>query len=304
MHCAGGGDFDGKFLKLKCAKLTVCVKNGGSDVASQYDNCNFINEWVSQNGLEKGGIAEGFADDLTLLFKFTNVVMEMIIDVMAEFRLCSGLELNKTKTQLMVVGTNGVRVGDMISGIAMVGRVKILGLSIDRNLSELRKNWDITLRKITKLSNFWKLQKLSIVGRILVSKTFLMSQATFLLGVLPLEKEVGDRINALMANFIKGNDWVIAKDRWCIARELGGYGMVDLHVMNTCIKANSNSEFFISLKTFLSNVLISQKIIFSSILNTITRLKKIGHVSKLKSHRIPKSVFRFWHLRAPKKFFC
>jgi len=94
-------------------------------------------------------------------------------------------------------------------------------------------NW-----KIERLSNFWKLQKLSIVGRILVSKTYLMAQATFLLGVLPLEKEVGDRINELMATFIKGNDRVIAKERWCIARELGGYGMVDMHVMNTCIKAS------------------------------------------------------------------
>jgi hypothetical protein len=35
MHCAGAGDFFGKFLKLKRAKLTVWVKNGGSDVASQ-----------------------------------------------------------------------------------------------------------------------------------------------------------------------------------------------------------------------------------------------------------------------------
>jgi len=88
------------------------------------DNCNFINEWVSQNGLEKEGTAEGFADDLTLMFKFTQAAMEMIVEVMAEFRLCSGLELNKTKTQLMIVGSNRIRVGDVISEIAVVERVK------------------------------------------------------------------------------------------------------------------------------------------------------------------------------------
>ena len=145
------------------------------------DNCNFINEWVSQNGLEKEGTAEGFADDLTLMFKFTQVEVE----VMADFRLCSGQELNKTKTQLMIVGSNIIRAGDVISEIAVVERVKILGLTIDRNLSALRENWDNAIRKIEKLSNFSKLQKLSIVGRILVSKTYLMAQATFLLGVLP-----------------------------------------------------------------------------------------------------------------------
>ena len=38
MHCAGGGmDFCGKFLKLKRAILMVCIKNGVSDVASQFD---------------------------------------------------------------------------------------------------------------------------------------------------------------------------------------------------------------------------------------------------------------------------
>jgi hypothetical protein len=37
MHCAGGEGCCNKFLKLKRAKLTVSVKNWGSDVASQYD---------------------------------------------------------------------------------------------------------------------------------------------------------------------------------------------------------------------------------------------------------------------------
>ena len=36
---------------------------------------------------------------------------------------------------------------------------------------------------------------------------------------------------------IKGTDRVLAKERWCLARELEGYGMVDVHTLNTCIKA-------------------------------------------------------------------
>lgn len=211
-------------IKIKC-KANIGI-----------DNCNFISEWVNQNGMEKEGTAEGFADDLTLLFKFTGPAMEMILGIMAEFMLCSGLELNKNKTQLMIVGTDRVGTGTMVNGIVVVDKVKILGLTIDRKLTELGKNWEVAIRKMEKLANFWKLQKLSIVGRILVAKTYQMSQATFFLGALPLDKNTGDKINLTLANYVKGTDRVISKEHWCISRELGEYGLVVVHIVNTCIK--------------------------------------------------------------------
>jgi len=157
--------------------------------------------------------------------------------IMEQFRIVSGLELNKGKTQLMVVGNNEVQTGSEISGITVVDRVKILGITIDRALLNLNYNWDCAILKISRLINFWKIQRLSISGRILVAKTYLLSQVTFLLGSLDLNKEYGDRLNELFANYIKGADRIIARDRWCIARELGGYGMINVHTLNTCIKA-------------------------------------------------------------------
>ena len=56
------------------------------------------------------------------------------------------------------------------------------------------------------------------------------------MGVLHLPKEVRDRINEVLANFVKGRDRIIAKKRWCIDRSLGGYGLMDVHIMNACIK--------------------------------------------------------------------
>jgi hypothetical protein len=89
-----------------------------------------------------------------------------------------------------------------------------------------------------RLANFWQIQNLSITGRVLVAKTYLLSQVIFLLDTLPLKFELGERINRIMANFVKGRDRIIAKNRWFLDRELGGYGLIDIHKLNTCMKAS------------------------------------------------------------------
>jgi len=195
------------------------------------------------------GTAEGFADDLTLLFKYRLESMAQIMGIMEQFRLCSGLELNKSKTQLMVVGMDRILVGEKILEIEVVGSVKVLGLKIDRKLEELGQNWEEVIRKLEKLCNFWKLQKLSIVGRILIAKTYLMSNVNFLMGAIVMSKVNGDKVNEIMANYVKGSDRLIAKNRWFVARELGGYGLVDAHILNTCIKSSWINKWIINVES-------------------------------------------------------
>jgi len=161
----------------------------------------------------------------------------IIKGTLEQFRLCSGLSINIKKTQLMVCGTEDFVVGTTIHGIEIVEHVKILGLTIDRKLLNLEVNWEEKIAKMERLSNFWRLQKLKISGRILVAKTFLLAQVVFLLETIPLNFDTGEKINKIMAYFVKGTDRVIAKDRWFLDRELGGYGLVDIHNLNNCVKA-------------------------------------------------------------------
>ena len=229
------GDRSSPFIFIICIEvLLIMIK---SMEGRGINNVGFLNDWTDGNTFNNEGTSEGFADDLTLMFGLSNEAMESITGIMEQFKLASGLELNRNKTQLMVVGTEDVRVGATISGITVVERVKILGIVIDRRLDDLNCNWTMVTNKIARLVNFWKIQKLSISGRILVAKTYLLSQVTFLLGSLDLPKDIGDGLNMMFANFIKGNDRIIARNRWCIARELGGYGMIDVHTLNTCIKS-------------------------------------------------------------------
>jgi len=118
------------------------------------------------------------------MFGFNNNAIGLITHMMDQFKAVSGLELNKGIPQLMVVGTDDVATGSDIYGITVVERVKILGITIDRTLSKLNYNWECVITKVNRLTNFWKIQRLSISGRILVAKTYLLSQVTFLLGSL------------------------------------------------------------------------------------------------------------------------
>jgi len=202
------------------------------------DNCRFIKNWAEINGLSGEGNTEGFADDISVLFSMSVEAVKLIKGTLAQFEQVSGLGLNISKTQLMVCGTEEYAVGTKVEDIEIVEQVKILGVIIDRKLENLQVNWEDKIAKMVRLSNFWKLQKLLISGRVLVAKTFLLAQVTFFLETLPLNFETGERINRIMAEFVKGTDRIIAKDRWFKERELGGYGLVDIHVLNTCVKAN------------------------------------------------------------------
>jgi hypothetical protein len=45
----------------------------------------------------------------------------------------------------------------------------------------------------------------------MVAKTFLMLQAVYLMGIMPLTGDHGDAINEIMLNFVKGNDRLIER---------------------------------------------------------------------------------------------
>jgi len=241
------GDRSSPYIFLLCIEvLLIKIK---SEAGIKIKNCDTMGQWLDENGLGGEGLSEGFADDLTAMFKMEPGVIGEIVSILNGFYLISGLSLNVKKTQLMVVGSEDYPVGSKISEIEIVDKVKILGMTIDRRLERLSENWDGGVRKIEKLVNFWKLQRLSITGRILVAKSYMLSQVIFLLSTLHLDVNTGDRINTILANYVKGSDRIIAKSRWTIDRALGGYGLIDVHMLSTCMKANWINRWIVNPDT-------------------------------------------------------
>ena len=58
------------------------------------------------------------------------------------------------------------------------------------------------------------------------------------MNTIPLSAEMGERINEIMINYVKGGDRSLARGRCMDKPEVGGYGLIDANIMNTSIKAS------------------------------------------------------------------
>jgi len=107
---------------------------------------------------------------------------------------------------------------------------------VDNRVSNLNCNWEDCIRKIGGLINYWSRYNLTVTGRVMVTNTFLMSQVTFLLGIIPVEKGTLDRIDKQLAKYACGT-LQIAADRIYNRVEQGGLGIISMCEMNTAIKS-------------------------------------------------------------------
>ena len=72
----------------------------------------------------------------------------------------------------------------------------------------------------------------------MIAKIYMISQATYLMGSLPIGDGIINRMNEVIVDFVNGRERKIARERWFRTREMGGYGLTDMKIMNLCIKAS------------------------------------------------------------------
>ncbi len=53
-----------------------------------------------------------------------------------------------------------------------------------------------------------------------------------------MSEQHGDRINEIFLNFVKGSDRLLERRRQLLSASLGGYGLVDVNIMNVCVKSS------------------------------------------------------------------
>jgi hypothetical protein len=182
----------------------------------------------------KNSIIEAFADDLTLMFRWSLNALRRIITIMESFGDISGLCINMGKTSLMITG-KAWEGDETVHGIKIVSECKLLGIKIDHKVEKLDQNWKESLRKVWGLIHYWKQFNLSVTGRVMVGKTFLMSQTTFLMSTIPAHKKTLVEIEEAIAQYVCG-EMRIAKDRIHNRAEQGGLGLIPLEELDMAIK--------------------------------------------------------------------
>jgi hypothetical protein len=120
--------------------------------------------------------AEGFADDTTGMSLFELESLACLKKILSDFGKISGLQCNVEKTVLMQVGSLTEPSEEILNlGFSHVNEIRILGMTIDQNISQLDQNFTVIHEKIKISVAYWKRYNLSLPGRINVIKSLLVS---------------------------------------------------------------------------------------------------------------------------------
>ena len=194
------GDQMIKWIKLCYMKIESCVINGG--FASTWfalqkglrQGCplsaylfllcveilaNTIRSHAEVKGLQTGKTEQKlsmFADDCTCLVK-DKASITLVINLIENFARYSGLELNHTKCELYKLKSNDQLDLTSLPFKHNTNNLTLLGITLGRQ-TEYNKQQNITEKQIsiTKKLNRWSQRNLSLIGKILVAKTYAMSK--------------------------------------------------------------------------------------------------------------------------------
>ena len=179
-----------------------------------------------------------FADDTSLFLKDKND-LEVALRIFDQFELISGLKLNKNKTQAMWLGKEKENNSNPF-GLKWVKQIKILGIyfSNDSTASKIEGNWTERLEITKKTIKQWFGRNLSIYGKIIITKTFLMSPYIYLMQSIGLPEHVLTELNRLFFGFIWKKKFSNKRAFEKVKRkvmtqefERGGLKMIDMHTL-------------------------------------------------------------------------
>ena len=192
---------------------------------------NFINEANRETNK-----LDVFADDSTACTLTEFGSLSKVKQILSEFGILSGLCCNFEKTCVMTVGDRVNLSPEILElGFTFVEKIKILGIEIDFNLSNLTSVHEKTLSQIRAIYNFWHRFRLSLPGRLNVAKTLMFSQISYLgCFIMPTDAQVSE-IQNIIDKFVTGT-LRVARDRIYMPVEGGGLGSFNVR------------EFIISLQ--------------------------------------------------------
>ena len=201
--------------------------------------------------------------------KRSDECIKEVFKVYEEFTEASGLMLNADKTEIMCF--NGARNNDQSFTINYcnrqhvidcVERLKINGILFmqDKRRRE-DENVAKTISSMEKLLRVWSTRHLTLIGKILIIKTFAVSQAIYLMQSMSLDPASHKAIEKLIYKFLWNKNFNAAKAPDRIKRKImeteikhGGFGMVNVKLLNDSLDLRSFARLLISKHPFFEQI--------------------------------------------------
>ena len=252
---------------LSCILFIMCMEPLLCNIENN-PNIEPINLVKLNQNLPK---AYAYADDVNCAIKNKDGTLQGIFAEYCRLTRMSGLELNADKTEIL-----GFKSGQLVpeeklynvtyNGADYVLRskrsIKINGIHFQQNQTLMRQtNVGNVVRKIDEQMRRWSARRLSLLGKILILKTFGISQIIFLLQSIVLTESDFKRMNSFLFRFLWNRNYLAAKAPERIKREimnkpvkLGGFGMLDVCEMDRGIKLRALGRLMETKHPFLAIV--------------------------------------------------
>ena len=241
------------------------------------------------------------ADDIWTIIQFEETSFNATLKIFRQFEKCTGLAINYNKTEILRLGSLSDTNAKFYSRLPLVwsdGPVKILGLHVFANPeATVSTNCDTICNKINATLASWKNRSLTLLGRIQVVNSLIISLGIYKLQVIANpKKDWFDKVKKKIVDFIwDGKRSKIKYSQLMNKLEKGGLNLQDMFLKNHALKASwihklkEHPENYESQKEMINRLLNIPKEIDLTDCNLST-----GDVDKLCRPGIWKDRFREW----------
>ena len=237
---------------LSCVLFIMCIE----PLLRNIEKNNRIEPITS--GKLQGSLPKTFAyaDDVSCSVLNKPECVQEIFNEYQRLTRMSGLQLNADKTELLHLKSNNLLVRNPSFRIQYCRQqyilttkpeVKVNGVLLMQDENQMRlNNVDAVYRKIDSQLKSWSKRSLSVLGKILIVKTFGVSQVIFLMQSMTIKEPDFKKLNSLLYKFIWNRHYLAAKAPERIRREivnknirLGGLGMLDIEALDKGLKVRT-----------------------------------------------------------------
>ncbi len=192
---------------LSCALFILCMEPLLKSIqANENIKGVSINDQVTEDDVHNNF---SFADDITAICCNVDGIQN-VIDCYEKFSAYSGVKLNVPKTEIMVLGSQNCEreCFDITSGgaeyrIFSQNKVKICGITFsnDPNVA-YNENVKEKIIKLERQLNIWRQRNLTLQGKILIAKTFGISQLIYRMQSTSIKENDLIKIEEIIFKFI------------------------------------------------------------------------------------------------------
>nr|XP_039269731.1 uncharacterized protein LOC120344529 [Styela clava] len=156
-----------------------------------------------KNCTNQRDVYNGFADDITLMLE-SMASVDSVLKLMELLESGTGQKINRDKCTILLCGSSrSWQINNTYKDIALKREeIKLLGIYIGNSQKSRDKNWSNILANVQKIVNLWKGRNLTIVGRVVVAKSLMLSKLWYMASFEFMPEKYIQKMETIIWKFI------------------------------------------------------------------------------------------------------